>query len=344
MRMKYLSTGALALLALSPLVLATSDFSLALVAEPKETNGYVSNALEGLERFAQDQGLGEDNYQYLSTTNEAGAVGNLQELASSGQEDLIVTLGEVSESATAEFATTYPDQHFLIIDGVVEGDNVTSIKYDHSEAAFLAGLAAGSETQTGKIGFVGSWDEDLAEEYELAFKAGISLVNSQAQVLSHRVQSVDDENGAREAAHEMIDQDVDVIYTAASRADNGVFNAGQDLKREDPSRPLWVIGSEVDRTDQGMYMNADNEEKSFTLTSTIKRYDRTLEQAAAKASAGELEPGVQVLGIEEEQIDILKGQLSGGTYDVVNRHRDEIMKGSYDVAQIIEEYLRWNSH
>lgn len=336
MKKTLLAAGALVLLAPFATAAAEEDFSLVLIAEPQGVNKYVDVALEGLEGVRLEHGLTEEQVTYVETINQGAAMGNVQEAI--GQYEYISLIGNISEHVVETFAQEFPEQKFLLIDGHVEADNVISVDFKDYEAAFLAGLAAGNETEADKIGFVASWDEEVAAEFETAFRTGVQIANEDAEIIVHSVENVDDIEGARQATHEMFEQGVDVIYTAASRPNKGVFEAGQEIKREDPNHLFWIIGSDVDQIDEGIYVKENGDEGNFALTSTIKRYNRTIECFVGRLAADEeIEAGIHELGIYEEQVDILKGQLEDDTYDLVDEYRSQILDGELEVQDLIDE-------
>lgn len=101
---------------------------------------------------------------YPKTAVEAETL--MRSLASSGQYDLIVVIGQKLESALNSTAATYPHQKFAMIDGYVDLPNVASGSFASEQAAFLTGvLAAFLSTQanyTGLVGILASMSDDPA--------------------------------------------------------------------------------------------------------------------------------------------------------------------------------------
>jgi basic membrane lipoprotein Med (substrate-binding protein (PBP1-ABC) superfamily) len=101
---------------------------------------------------------------YPKTPTEAETL--MLSLASSGQYDIIMAVGEKLQSALNNAATAYPQQRFAMIGGYVDLPNVASGTFASEQAAFLAGvLAAFLSTQTNytsRVGILASLSDDPA--------------------------------------------------------------------------------------------------------------------------------------------------------------------------------------
>ena len=97
---------------------------------------------EGILRYAKDQNLPKENYQYVQATSDADYVPQLTTYADMGL-DLIVAPGFLFKSAITEVANDYPDQNFLFIDDASDAPNVLNAVFAEHEGSYLVGVAAG---------------------------------------------------------------------------------------------------------------------------------------------------------------------------------------------------------
>lgn len=127
-------------------------------------NSFNDLALEGVKKAADDYGITYDEVEPKSVSDEEIIQ---DEMASSGEYDLIICVGAEQVDALTNVATTYPDQKFALLDANSDLDNVASYSCKEQEGAFLAGALAvlakqekiDDKLNDGKvIGFIGGAD------------------------------------------------------------------------------------------------------------------------------------------------------------------------------------------
>ena len=86
-------------------------------------NSFNDLALEGVKKAADDYGITYDEVEPKSVSDEEIIQ---DEMASSGEYDLIICVGAEQVDALTNVATTYPDQKFALLDANSDLDNVAS--------------------------------------------------------------------------------------------------------------------------------------------------------------------------------------------------------------------------
>ena len=316
---------------------AKDNFSVAMVTDigGVDDKSFNQSAWEGLTAYGDANGLekGTGGYDYLQSQSDADYATNLNTLARKNF-DLIYGIGYLLQPAVDEIAQQQKDTKFAIVDSVVEQPNVASITFKEHQGSFLAGVVAGLTTETDKVGFVGGVEGDLIKKFEVGFVEGVKAVNPDAKVEIQYAGSFGDAAKGKQIASSMYGLGADIIYHAAGGTGNGVFSEAIDLKVEDPTRKLWVIGVDKDQYEEGNGKTKDGEEFNITLTSMVKRVDVAVQDLAEKAAADEF-PGGEVIeyGIEEGAIGIAPSDkhLSEDIKAKVKEYEEKILNGEIEV-------------
>ncbi len=99
-------------------------------------NSFNDLALEGVKKAAKDFGITYDEVEPKSVSDEEIIQ---DEMASSGDYDLIICVGAEQVDALTNVAATYPEQRFALLDADSDLSNVASYSCKEQEGAFLAG-------------------------------------------------------------------------------------------------------------------------------------------------------------------------------------------------------------
>ena len=214
-------------------------------------------------------GTDQDQPKWLETLNE---------VASSGEYDLVICGTYQMPDYLKEAATTYPDQKFLIYDDntyVGVNQNVVNITYKQNDMGYLIGTFAGkmtTETGVAKInpeavvGFVGGIDSPVINDFLYGFLLGAQAANPEIKVDTRYVNSYVDTATAKEMGLSMIsDKNADILWGVAGLSGNGAAEAALE------SGKAWFIG--VD-SDQELTLPAD--QAAITLTSGLKNVGKSI--------------------------------------------------------------------
>jgi basic membrane protein A len=214
--------------------------------------------------------------------------------AESGEYDLVCCIGFDQVAGLQTVATDFPDQRFMIVDGVVEQENVASYVFKPHEGSFQAGhlaarvtatqIGAGAgETSPGAatVGFLGGIDVPAIRIFQAGFEAGVAHPEFGTDVLSRYAGSFNDPDTGEQLATEMYEEGADVVYHAAGGTGVGLFRAAQNANRyaigvdsdQSESNPRYadvILASMVKRVNNAVYQSIRNEvNDSFRGGSTI---------------------------------------------------------------------------
>lgn len=288
----------------------------------------------GLENAADELGV---EFIAVESADENAYGPNVQSLVDQGC-DLIITVGFLLADATAEASAANPDINFAIIDEFVEGDNVKPIQFNTVEAAFLAGYAAASYSETGVVGTFGGIPIPPVTIFMDGFVQGVDYYN---EVKGESVQALgwdfDEQNGAftggfapgTEAlttAQGLIDQNVDVllpvggpIYQSAAEA---IRDSGRDIA-------LIGVDSDVYETDPSV---AD-----LLLTSILKNISVAVNDVVTAAGAGDFDNSPYVGTLDNGGVGLapfhdFEGQVDAGLAAELDEVEAGIIDGSIEVT------------
>jgi basic membrane lipoprotein Med (substrate-binding protein (PBP1-ABC) superfamily) len=137
----------------------------------------------------------------------------------------------------------YPNTIFVVTSGerVAEG-NVVPLVFQIEQAAYLAGMVAGSLTKSNRIGFIGGIELPPIKRGYDAWINGARAVNPRVEPRIAYLNTFDDVAAGREAALAMIRLGVDVLHHNADQAALGMFQA----VKENPD--VYAIGANADQT------------------------------------------------------------------------------------------------
>ncbi len=339
MKKLLLVVGAL-LLTFSLAACGTEDegagFEVGLVTDTGgiDDKSFNQGTWEGIQRFAEDYDLAEDEYRYLQSDSDADYIPNISAFADE-QLDLIIMPGFLFYDALVEVSANYPDQNFLLIDSVVEADNVASAVFAEHEGSFLVGVAAALKAQAAgedTVGFVGGGDFPLIHKFEAGYEAGVMAVDDTMTVLSDYVGDFVDAQKGQTLAAKQYDDGAYVIYHAAGGAGNGVIKEAKDRRTNDED--VWAIGVDKDQYDEGVYNDAGD---SAILTSMVKRVDVAAYNVAEDTYEGNF-PGGETLvfnlenngvGLPDENPNLTQTML-----DTIADYRQDILDGDITVPEV----------
>lgn len=312
-----------------------NDFSVAMVTDTGgvDDKSFNQSAWEGLEAWGQEHGVerGVGGYDYAQSEDDSDYLPNFTRLVKNDFK-VIFGIGFLLEDAVSDIASQYPDNHFAIVDTVVEAPNVASITFAEHEGSFLAGVVAAMKTKTNKIGFLGGVDSDLINKFEVGFVAGVKSINPDIEV---QIQYAEDFNAVDKGkliASNMYNSGIDIIYHAAGNTGNGVFAEAKDIKQNDPDREIWVIGVDRDQYEEGLN---EDQSASVTLTSMIKRVDISVHEVTNAAMSGTFPGGETIVfGLEDEGVSVADTNEEAFTEDIqaaVQEWEEKIKNGELEV-------------
>lgn len=310
-----------------------TDFEIAMITDEGgvDDRSFNQSAWEGMMEWAADNGYsGErgDGIEYYQSDDSADFVPNLNNALVDGY-DIIYGIGYLLLPAVNDVADQNPDQWFGIVDDISDRDNVVSLTFRDHEAAFLAGVAAAHTTETGKVGFIGGIAGEVIDRFQTGFEAGVAHVDESIEVDVQYAESFGDAGIGTQIADGMFTAGADIIYHAAGAVGNGVFTSARNRLEADPDATIWTIGVDRDQEDEGNWDGGN-----FMLTSTLKGVGASVIMATDQAIE-EGFPGGENLayGLEEEGVDLVRGNMSDEAWEAVEEARQQIIDGEIEVPE-----------
>lgn len=309
-----------------------ADFAIAMVTDEGgvDDRSFNQSAWEGMQAWSEETG---GRAEYFQSTNSADYIPNFQQAATQDF-DIIYGIGFQLEDAVSDMAASNPEQHFGIVDSVVEADNVVSLNFADHEAAFLAGAAAALTTEKDQIGFIGGIESPIIDRFETGFLAGVEEINPDIDVDVQYADSFSDAAAGQQIANGMYTAGADVIYHAAGAVGNGLFNETRNRLESNPDEQLWAIGVDRDQEDEGEWDGGN-----FVLTSTLKQVGTAI-QLATEHAKNEGFPGGENIqyGLKNDGVDLVQGNLSDEAWAKIQELRQQIIDGELEVPEFSREW------
>lgn len=223
---------------------------------------YNDSCNEGAKRAAKELGVEIKNLE--GTTAEEWEANFLA--AAEGGYDLVICSSSNLEEYLKEYAPSYPDVKFAIIDSVVEGENVQSISFAQNQGSFLAGAAAAMFTKYTEIegvndkniiGWVGGMDVPVLHDFYVGYEQGAKYIDPDIEVLQSFAGTWSDPLKGKELTLAQYDQGADIVMNVASGTGAGVLEGAKEAGK-------YAIGVDL---------NQDNDQPGSILTSMVKRVD-----------------------------------------------------------------------
>lgn len=298
---------------------STLKVGLVLDKGGKDDKSFNSAAFRGATQAVSEFGI---ELKDVECPDDAAFEPALRTFAERGY-PLVFAIGFAQIDAVKKVAPQFPNTHFAIVDGVVEGSNVASLMFSEHEGSYLVGYLAALASKTGKIGFVGGMDVPLIRRFQLGYESGAKAANSKVEVLVNYVgvnsSAWANPSRGKELALGQISRNADVLFHAAGASGQGVFDAVEEKQK-------FAIG-------------VDSNQNSFkpgrVLTSMLKRVDVAVFETIKDKVAGRFTAGTRHFGLADKGIDYAVDEhnrtLVEPFQDKLAKVRDAIITGQVKV-------------
>ncbi len=306
----------------------TDEFSLGMITDEGgvDDRSFNQSAWEGMQAWAEEAGFSDDAVNYYQSDDPSQFVQNLNTAVQDGY-DIIYGVGFQLKDAVSDVAGQNPDQHFGIVDEVIEADNVVSLNFEDNQAAYLAGVAAANTTQTDKVGFIGGVAGPVIDKFEAGFVEGVESVDPNIEIDIQYAESFSDAAIGQQIAAGMYSSGADIIYHASGAVGNGVFTEATNRMESGSENQLWVIGVDRDQAELGEW-----EEGNLTLTSTLKQVGTAIQLATERAREEGFPGGENIIyGLEDDGVGITEGNMPDEAWTAVEEARQAIIDGEIEV-------------
>lgn len=204
-----------------------------------QDGGFMQAGYNGIVKIGRELGAETDYIDNKKPELEELATA-LRELAKDAP-DMIIAHGGQCSAATKLVAAENPDIKFVVVQGSVTGDNLSSYEVLQEESAWLAGAAAGLLTETNVVGHISGIRVRPGLKGRAAFSHGLAYTNPDATYLTNFCGYQDDNEISRAVAEAEIAEGADIIFTMLNAGRQGATDAMKEAG-------VYHIGNVVDWT------------------------------------------------------------------------------------------------
>jgi basic membrane protein A len=298
---------------------AASDFSFALVLpNPLGDRSFIDSSARGAQRAIDELGVQGNIIETNGVSeHEAALRGAIQ-----AGNDIVLGLA-VDAQLLLDLADEFPDQLFGAPSDVFAEslpDNVAAFQIDVHESSFLAGLVAGSLTESKTVGAVVGGDAPALNQFFYGYKQGVLEVCPDCEVLvSYLGFEFSDPTLGLETALAQYEEGADIVYQVAGRSGEGVLEAAAQTGN-------YAIG--VDS-------NQDWIQPGHVIVSVLKRVDTTTYLLVEQALNGEFQGGFSELGMAEGATGL---SWEAGSTTFAEEGPEEMTSRLPDIQATVDDY------
>jgi basic membrane protein A len=253
-----------------------------LTPNPLGDRSFIDSAARGIDQANEELPVSAD---VIETQGIAEHEAALRSAIAEGY-DILLPLAFDSQLLLT-ICEEFPEQKFASPSEVFAEDlpaNLVSYQINVHESSFLAGIVAGSLTQTKIVGAVVGGDAPGLNQFFYGYKQGVLEVCPDCEVLvSYLGFDFSNPTLGKETAAAQYDAGADIVYQIAGRSGEGVLAASQEYG-------LYSIG--VDS-------NQDNIAPGHVIVSMIKRVDITTFKSIEMVVNDNFEGGFYELGMAD---------------------------------------------
>lgn len=328
----------------------TADgYKVAMVTDTAQTvqdRSFNQITWEGLQAWGKEnkttQGQG---YDYFLSKSPSDFDQNFK-LAQKGGYNMQAGIGFDLNNAVKKAAKANPKTDYVLVDDVITGQkNVTSLMFRSEESSYLAGVAAATKAKEigdSQVGFIGGIQGPVIDRFQAGYVEGVKSVDANMKVNVIYANSFTDAAKGNTIAKAMVANGNHVIFTAAGSVGNGVFTAAKQndaLLDANSKDRVYIIGVDMDQSEDGVYTSKDGKKETSTLTSSLTQVGNALKDTADKGKSGKLQGGKTVwYGLKEKGVGITTKNLSPDELKAVNNAQAKILDGSLKVNSKPESY------
>ena len=256
---------------------------------------FYDSANEGVEKAEEDLGI---EYKVYECRNDPSLYSD-QLVQASEYGDVVAIVGHEFFDLSQEIAREFPDVYYIYVDNEIEGiDNLITISYMENEGSFLAGaLAAMLTTETSIegideekiVGMVGGLDIPVIRNFYVGYEAGAKYIDPEVDVRVIYAGDFEDPAKGKEAATALYSGGADIVFHAAGKTGEGVFEAAAELGK-------YAIGVDTDQR----YINPDH-----IVASMIKKVGQSIYDTIIAIQNDEVEEGKAIFyGLDQDGVGL----------------------------------------
>lgn len=219
-----LVAAGLALTPLAQAITAEQTDIAVLIPGKHDDGGFMQAAYRGYEKIRDQLDVNASFVSNISATSDPVLLTEaMRELATKGP-DMIIAHGGQCNGPAETVSQEFPNIKFVVIQGHVQGPNLSSYVVRQEDSAWLAGALAGLTTETNIVGHIsGAWPKPGLIG-RAAFYDGLMHVNPDAKFLTWFTGDLDNTQINADTAGAEIKHGADVIYTMLNGGRQGVID------------------------------------------------------------------------------------------------------------------------
>jgi basic membrane protein A len=281
--------------------------------------GYNAAAYAGLQAIEEELGA-ETAYTEMVPIAEYEEA--FRDYAAQGY-DIVIGHGFEFGDPIEIVAPEYPDTKFLVVNGIVAGENYASLLHQNHQTAFVCGYIAARMSETGKLGAIGGFAYPVIVQQLEAYRLGAEYADPDTKVTIAYLDTWDDIALGKEATLAQISAGADCVFHVADAAGLGVIQACEE-------QGVWAIGFAYDQNAVA---------PDTVITSTVIDYQKMLVDAVREVRDGTFEFNkVHDYGLDSGVIRVadyhglVPDDIAAGAKEV----EQEIISGEIEVPLINE--------
>ena len=280
------------------------EFKIVLVLPgPINDQGWNATAYQGLQLVEKDLGV---KMEYLESVQQSDFEAVFTDYGTKGY-DLVFAHGTQFFDAAAKVGPQFPDTFYMVINSE-EGvePNVGGIGVREWEGGYIAGIIAAMNTETKKMGAIGSFPFPVIAGTLDAFEAAAQTIDPAIEVTKTYVNSWEDIQKGKETALAMAEAGSDVIFCSANQVGLGSIEAAK-------SKGVKAVG----------YISPQNEVAPDTVISSVTYNTPGLFKSTVQQLIdGTLKAEGKSLGWADDVLDMQWGDMA--TQEVKDKVEESI--------------------
>ncbi len=214
-------------------------------------------------------------------------------------------------------AESYPDVHFVYVNGGESRENVTSINFNAHAMGFFAGMIAGHMTSSNDIGIIAAyvWQPEIEGFFE-----GVKYVNKEADIKFDYINDWNNVDLALEKYNEMEQQGVDIFYPIGDSFSESIIKKAEN-------DGLFAIGYMMDQKEVA---------PDAVLTSTIQHIGELYKSVADDFNKQDLEGKIYTYDFKDGYISL--GELHSSIPGHVKMQVEEDIEEYIETGLLPNEY------
>ena len=219
----FLSVG-LAFIPVTQVLAAERPSISVLIPGKHNDNGFMEAAYRGYEKIKTELDVDANYVSNISATSDQKILTEAMRALAQKNPDMIIAHGGQCNGPAETVSKEFPNIKFVVIQGHVQGPNLSSYVVRQEDSAWLAGALAGLTTKSNIVGHIsGAWPKPGLMG-RAAFYDGLKYVNPNATFLTWFTGDLDNQDINATAASAQTYKGADVIYTMLNAGRQGVID------------------------------------------------------------------------------------------------------------------------